>query len=411
VLGVICAVGAAAGALHLAPRLLEHLASGSGAAGPVLGHAQALARAVLPINDGHAILLAYLAYALACLWAHRTAVLRSSGSRAGYGELLDAGLIAALALFSLSDLNPQYFTLYFGLAFLRITRSREAAAAIAVQLAGFFLVLAFASGGSTSVGLFTPLSPRALSLLPDLVTSLPAGLENPGPGSIGRTLFLLGSLWMLYEILRSRRVGREPARTSWALGLSFVLWPLGLALLFWMPFRGVFERPGPWRPSAVTLSGPMPLDGAQISTWGGIPAAIELKADVERMEAGEPPGNVYKVINDEIASDVPFDLVISIGAMSANESGITRIPLDSTEFKPDRKYRLAWTGVNASSIPPLMGRPIFEIDGGRVLEKIGEDFHLKNFEETRAGPVFFGLAALLLLLGAALLLIGRFSRS
>jgi len=417
VFGISLAVVIVVGLVVLVPKVLAHLASGSGDAGPVLAHAQALARAVIELDEGDAFLLTYVAYGLACLFAHRIAVMRRDGQRAGFDDLVDAGLLASLALFAFSNLNPQYFTLYFALALLRLGRSREASAALAVQLLGFFLLISFAAQGSISVGLFAPVSPRLFSLIPDLLTALPASLEEPGPISIGRTIFLFGSLWMAFEVLRTRGKNESAAGLSLSLGLASLAWPLGLALLIWMPFRSVFERPGPWRVTDVELDGPTPLDGAQLSTWGGIPVAIELKRDLSKLEPGASPGNTYMVINDELKKDKPFPLVISNGDLTADDEGVTRVPLNSDGFRPERTYRLAWTGLNRASTVPLIGRPIFEISGPAALAKAGEDFGVKYFEESRAGTVFFGLAGFALLAGCVLLLGGslrlprRFSRS
>lgn len=396
------------------PGILAHLADGSGAAGPVVGHAQQLAHGLIELAEGDAILLAYLAFGLACLWAHRaqkSRVRATPGARASFDDYLDAALIGALSLFALSSLNPQYFALYFALALLRLGRSTEAGAAFAVQLVGYFLYISFLQGGALSVRLFTPLSPRILNTLPDLVTLLPAGFDDPGPTAFGRTLFLLGSLWMAFEILRSRRAPEVSPGRSWALGASFVFWPVTLGLLAWLPFSGTFERPGTYKVADVKLDGGTPLDGALISTWGGIPVAVEIHRELGASQNRVTEGNRYVVVNDEIPDEGTFELVIPPEELKANDYGITRVPLGEPGFLPQRTYRLVWSEYQRNEGSFSVARPIYEVDGAAVLATVGDDFQKRYFDETRAGWVFLLLAGLAALGGAGLLLASRFSRS
>jgi len=107
------------------------------------------------------VLLAYLAFGLACLWAHRAQLARA-GAAASVDDFVDAVLFGALPLFALSSLNPQYFALDFAWR-----SSASVGPSLAVQVAGLFLVVSFFQAGALSARLFTPLSPGIVNRPPD----------------------------------------------------------------------------------------------------------------------------------------------------------------------------------------------------------------------------------------------------
>ena len=252
------------------PFTLEMLANPSFSAGPILSHATQLTEGHLALQGEDLLYVFFAAYGAVCLYAHRIAVGREGEPGVRYRDLVDVGLLAALCFTALGTVNPQYVIVVVVLGLLRLGRSRDGAAAYALQCVGLFLYMVFFHDGAVTNWLLAPVSPDVVKDLPGPLGGLPAFFDDLGPIGLGHSLFLLGALWMVHEVVRSRRAEERGPRLSASLVLGLGAWPVAFVVVLWLPFRGGVEVreefEGLTETAVPTLATGAPLDGLELRT-------------------------------------------------------------------------------------------------------------------------------------------------
>ena len=220
-------LGCALLALGLLPGVLGALGATRSPLGDLGHHARFL------IADAQGGPLSWFALAWGASWllAGHWARLRGRDSAEAAGrDALDAALLAGLAFYSLAFFHPQYAALLGALVLVRLHRLRDGGPAHGLQLLGVLLLLLGFREGHVSTQLFLPLAPRAVSELPTPLAGLPAGLESWPWVEVGRSLLVLGSAWMLLDLLRTRREeGLQPVEAPLRAGrwaLCALAWPV-----------------------------------------------------------------------------------------------------------------------------------------------------------------------------------------
>jgi len=403
------------------PFVFRMLADPSFSAGPILGHATQLTEGRLALQGDDLLYIFFPAYGAVCLWAHRIAAGRGESRAASFDDLVDVGLVTALCFSALGTINPQYFIVVVVLGVLRLGKSRDGAAAYGLQCVGMFLYMAFFHDGAVTNWLFAPVTPGVVQDLAGPSAGLPAMFDQLGPVGLGHSIFLLGALWAIHEVLRSRRTPETGPVMAPGLALSLAAWPLALAVVLWLPFRGGVEVREDFVGLAETvvpsLTTGRPLDGLELTTGetryesaGSEITAIELRPRPRLGPSPDPPGHDYKVrLVDEAAGwerERTGLLRIQPTAFQPGSDGVIRVPLEGAGLTADHDYRLAWDDFTPQVTPPLEGRVVRRYPAATLAAAAFDDLVQRYFRDTRAGRVFLGLT--ILCLGAAVFLaLGR----
>ncbi|MDF1800941.1 MAG: hypothetical protein P1V81_17360 [Planctomycetota bacterium] len=409
--------------LGFLPFTLEMLANPAFSAGPILGHAIQLTHGQLQLEGDDLLYFFFAAFGAVCLWAHRIAVAAASqaGPSVSFRDQLDVALLAALAFSALNTINPQYFIVVVVLGLLRLGTSRDVAGAYALQTVGLFLYMAFFHDGAVTNWLFAPVSPGVVADLPGPTAGLPSAFDSIGPIGLGHSLFLVGAIWMAFEVLRSRRSPeRAPVVTRSLVG-SFCFWPVALVVVLWLPFRGGVEVRedfvGLAERVVPSLSSGRPLDGLELATdvtrydpAGSTISAIELRPGMRKGPKPKPAGHSYKVrLIDEAAGwqrEQDGVLRISPSAFQPGSDGIIRVPLAAAKLAAEHDYRLAWDSFEPGPGVQLQGRVVRHYPATTIARAVADDLVERYFRATSCGRFFLALGVLAAA-GAALLAVGR----
>lgn len=409
------------------PFTLEMLANPAFSAGPILGHAIQLTHGQLQLEGEDLLYFFFAAYGAVCLWAHRIAV--GAAQRGGsdgaasvsFRDQLDVALLAALAFSALNTINPQYFIVVVVLGLLRLGTSRDIAGAYALQTVGLFLYMAFFHDGAVTNWLFAPVSPGVVADLPGPSAGLPGAFDSIGPIGLGHSLFLVGAIWMTFEVLRSRRSPEHALVITPVLAGSFCFWPVALGVVLWLPFRGGVEVRedfvGLAQRVVPTLASGRPLDGLELPTEetryepeGSTISAIELRPGMRKGPKPKPAGHSYKVrLIDEAAGwqrEQDDVLRIAPSAFQPGSDGIIRVPLASAELAAEHDYRLAWDDFEPGAGVQLEGRIVRHYPAATIGAAVVDDLVERYFRTTYCGRFFLALGVLSAA-GAALLAVGR----
>jgi hypothetical protein len=408
---------AAAGALAVValPLLERPFDNASYPVLPILRHAAFLVHTRLAMSSSESLLLFVLAYGAILLSALHTARARADDA-ARIEEVGDAGLLAMLAFAAFGFSLPQYEYLLVPLVLLQFHRCKEARIAHAVQLAGLLLLLLDSPFGDRTTWLFAPIAPDVLPLTrPPAQLLVSPNVTIPWV-SFGRTLLVLGSAWLAFDLLRTRARREsvpplEPRRGALAFAASALAWPLGLAGLIVLALRSPADEPIGAERTVADFNVARPLDGYRFRVEESAPTSLELR--LEDGQAVAAPGHRIRVERVPAGDgDAPAgagqELIVPAAALVPSEEGTLRIDLAKLDLASHSDYVVRWQRREAfGAIEGARLRLMREIPASELVDRFTDDVRRRFFS---VGAFGTGWIAGALMLGAAGAVLARAGR-
>ena len=408
---------AIAGATFGAVAATEMFVNGRYSAIPILSHLAYFTTGRVNLLGTDSIFLWGLVFGLICLWAHKVPHIRQAKARPhAFDDIADAALLASLAFFALSFFNPQYASLLICLILVRSHRARDAGPAHALILCGLFLLLLFYEDPFVTNWLFAPLAPNEILKLSAPHDLFPTVLERIEWAAFGRTMLLVGALWMAFELIRTRlkelhggSIVHDP-RKSFLLLFGIVLWPAGLVGFLAMGIHHGISEGGPftkledsWQTSNDMWS------AVEIDTRDRVPNVLEIRLGGSVAKA--PTGKLALVPRTD-GGEYAITRVVWIdpnNQLLPDFTGLIKVQLPAEQLEKNTLYRLAMHRVaheRQSSASADM-RLVYSVKGEELASRIAKTAHSRFFGSGAIGLPWCACVASLLGGGLLLLYIGR----
>jgi hypothetical protein len=365
-------------------------------------HAEYLQRISVGARESDAVLLFFVAYGAACLWAHLRGLAGQRSPDAARDDAVAASALAALGFFAFSHFHPQYAILLVPLALWAVPRARDGLAAHALQVAGLALYLLVDRNGLFSVKLLLPLAPQEIQRVMPAPEGYAffseSGLELR---AVGRTLLVVGSAWMAWDLVARRGPRAGPAGGAALWRASVAAWPLLFLALVAVFLAAPARRAVGAEFMVDTSDGLMPSD-LLLATGPVAPSAIELVAP------NADPTTAGKGVR---ASATPEDggptFSTWIPDSESKPGGPSRVVLDlqALGLEPQRTYRIELEPENHGTSMPTRVTPLGPEESFFV--PVLRSARARIADWGAASVAWLGGAALLFAAGIALVLSGR----